>query len=675
MILFRARKAKTTAFCFLLVAMAGSAALAQQWAIVLDSQPRRIAADGRSTTQISARVSSPETGPAPDGTEVRFNTTSGSIVPIGRVTGGRASTILTSAATRNIAQVTAIVGSFSATTEVEFVSGDFQAEEVMLTVEGDLAYSADRGVLIGADATLRHGDLTLSGRTLEFDEQKGQVRAQDNVTISKRGVSISADAVFYSPEEGSGALLVNGREPQEIHFRADTLTVQSAQPATDTSRWTAFTAPDTRTWITADKAVVWPRERIQFTQATVAVNGKPVLALPHYFYDYRGNGFNPISQQFRYTTYEGMVVDLPFYFQFEEQSSAGIRLRYAGRGTSYGSYASPRKGFSLGLEQIYNAQGGGGRLFVDSFASSSRLLEWSHNQSLSGGRTLNGSLRFQPHSGFAKNAISGFGSYGWRMGGMDMTLAAYGSRSQAISNQYIPTSGSGSLTTRLDARSPGRPIGDTGLSWRTNFALVNGPLYASKTGSSVHGLYQTLGIGISNRPIHLAGGTTLTLDTDIGRTFGALNSNSVRGKAVLAKSLGRTGEISLTWDQQFAGGGTLTSAYRKALTGTISAGRADGLHGYAYLTWLPDEHTKAIQATVMKPLSPVMRLEISHNFSGVTYDDGLGQIFASDFGYTRFSLVRALGIVDLSLNFSPQGRDYGLKRGQKIWFELGSRAF
>jgi len=649
-------------------------ALCQQWAITLDSQPRRIAADGRSTAQITAVVSSPGTGPAPEGTEVRFNTTAGSIMPVARVTGGKASAVLTSGATPSIAQITAIVGSSSATTEVEFVSGDFQAAEVMLAVQGDLAYSIDEGLLVADHATLSHGDLHISADTLEFDERRGQVRAQGSVTAAKGESTISADALWYSPEDQAGAVLIAGRSPVQVGFRANTLGIQTPQPATDQRAFEPFRPTHSRSWITAERAVIWPRERIQFTHATVTQDNRPVLSLPHYFYDYKGNTLNPISQQFRYTSYEGVVLDLPFYFQFREQSSAGVRLRYAGRGSSYGGFVTPRKGISLGLEQMYNTSGGGGRVFVDSFATQTRSFEWNHNQTASGGRRLTGSLRYQPLSDYSSNALSGFGSYAFSAHQVDLTAALYGNRSKARGN-VTSQSSTGSLTTRLDARTRGRAIGSTGLSWRASGALVRGPLGSNGAGGLETGFYQTLGLGVARRPIPLVAGTSLTLDSSLERTFGAAAGTSLRGRAILSRPLGQYGDASLTWDQEFSGGRNVSSPYRKSLMGSLTAGKPEGLHGYAYLSWLPDDNSTNYQLSAYQPLGKLWRLEYTHNFNKVTFDDSLGDISASRFGYSRLSLVRPLGLFDVSLSWSPQGRDYGLKRGQKFWLEFGSRSF
>jgi len=671
------RMARIMAPAALAIAAGAIPAGAQQWMMHADAQPRRVAADGRATSQITVTVSSAQTGPAPDGTEVRFNTTSGSIIPVARLTAGKATAVLTSGTTPSIAQVTVFVGSSSTTAEVEFVAGDVQVKEIVLQAEGDIAYSVDRGLLIGADTTLTHGDLSISAATVEFEEQVGQVRAQGDVAVSSGGSMIHADALWYSPENEAGAVLIAGPSPLVVSFRSGLLKLSAPIPALDLQAFELFKPDNTRTWITAERATIWPRERIQFTQAVVSIGGRDVLALPHYFYEYQGTGLNPISQQFRYTEYEGMVLDLPFYFMFRKQQSAGVRLRYAGRGSSYGGFATPRKGFSLGLEHIYNASGGGGKLFVDDFPSRDRSLEWTHDQTLSGARRLNASLRYQPISEFSRNAVSGFASYGWRTAGLDMTLAAYGSRSNPREDGTadMVDLNSGALTARLDARTPSREIGHTGLSWRASAALVNGPLsYNSSTGTST-GFYQTLGVGIARRPIALPLKSSLTLTTDIGQSVGAFSSTSIRGRAAWSKSLGRSGHASVSWDQEFLSGRTLSSPYRKSLTASVSAGSAGGLRAYSHFVWIPDDSSHSLQLTATKPLGKLYRLQFSHSFSGAGYTDQDGRHWNSSYRYSKLSLSRQLGLLDLTLSWSPQGRDYGLNRGKKLWLEIGSRAF
>ncbi len=660
----------TLSLCAVLAASAAGRAGAQ-WVISVDAQPRRISADGRSTSQVTVIVSTGGGAPAPDGTEVRFTTTAGSIVPVARTTAGRAVGVLTAGSSPNIAQVTAIVGAASATTEVEFVAGDYQPPSIVLRVEGEVGYSVDQGMLIASEAVLMHGDLRIAADAIEFDERRGQVRAQGNVEISRGDITVHADALWYSPEESAGALLIYGRQPQMVPFRSDLLTLQSPQPALDLRSFEPFRVERGRSWVRADAATVWPRERIQFTRAEVLVNGRTVLALPHYFYDYRGTPLNPISQQLRYTQFEGLVVDMPYFFQFGQTRSAAVRFRYAGRGSSYGGFASPRQGFSLGLEQIYDVGGGGGRFFVDSFPTYDRSLEWVHNQAFGGGRRLGASLRYQPRSDYLKNALSGSASLSVPMAGWDLSLGAYGSSSQTRASGALQRSRS-TLTTRLDARTRPQPVRGTGLSWRASGALVRGPVGSQS--SLEAGFYQSAGISLTHRPLSL-GFANLTLDAGLEQLAGARSGASLRGRAVLARSLGKGGDITVAWDQEFAGGTSLTSAYRKSLTATLSGGASTGLQGYAYVSWVPDLDATSVTAGASRPLVAGLRMDVSWSYSSAGYQDSFGNEFTTRFSYLQMSLVRPLGLLDIRLTWSPQGRDYGLNRGQKFWLELGGAAF
>lgn len=647
---------------------------AQQYIIQLEAQPRRIAADGRSTSQISATLTNAlDSSPAPDGVEVRFSTTAGKIIPVARVTGGRATTVLTSASSANIAQVTALTGASSGLIEVEFVSGDFQAKPVVLNFEGELAYSIDMGIMLGAESTVTHEDLVIAAETIEFDERRGQIRAQGNVVATRGETSVSADALWYTPEDRAGAFLLVGRDNLVIPFRGEKLAIENPRIATDLQPFQAISASGTRSWITADRAVMWPRERIHFTRAVVTVDGRPALTLPHYFFDYQVNSFNPIAQQFRYTAFEGFVLDLPFYLRVDQKASSGVRVRYAEKGSSYGSFVTPRKGFTLGLEQTYDTGGGLGRVFLDSAPSDTRSLEWTHNQTASGGRRLNMNMRYQPKSDFAKNSLSGQASYYFSTPDANITLAAYGSRSE--SRGFATTVGSRkTLTTRIDARTPSRPIQGTGLSWSANGGIARGPVRASTSGRFETAFYQTLGVSLAHKPLSLPAGAFLTLDTEAQQGFGGFNRSSLRGRATLTRSIGTFGEAGLTWDQEFAGVSG-TSAYRKSLTGSLSASLPTGLQGFAYLSWIPGDDATSISASVQQPLGSDYRAELSYTFQGSAFEDALGLRSTTRYNYTRFSVSRSFGIFDVSLSWSPQGRDFGLKDREKFWLELGSRAF
>ena len=185
-----------------------------------------------------------------------FNTTSGSIIPVARLTAGKATAVLTSGTTPSIAQVTVFVGSSSTTAEVEFVAGDVQVKEIVLQAEGDIAYSVDRGLLIGADTTLTHGDLSISAATVEFEEQVGQVRAQGDVAVSSGGSMIHADALWYSPENEAGAVLIAGPSPQVVSFRSGLLKLSAPIPALDLQAFELFKPDNTRTCLlyTSDAA-------------------------------------------------------------------------------------------------------------------------------------------------------------------------------------------------------------------------------------------------------------------------------------------------------------------------------------------------------------------------------------------------------------------------------------
>jgi hypothetical protein len=102
--------------------------------LMVEADPTQIAADGTSTSTITATVTDRQNNPVPDGTLVKFSTSLGIIAPATASTvGGAAEATLRSGHQAGTATVTAKVDQLVETVDVEFVS----AIAAELTVEAD----------------------------------------------------------------------------------------------------------------------------------------------------------------------------------------------------------------------------------------------------------------------------------------------------------------------------------------------------------------------------------------------------------------------------------------------------------------------------------------------------------------------------------------------------------
>ena len=652
--------------------------------ISVDASPLSIPADGKSYSQILVTVLDQSGAPVLDDTEVRLSASAGDITPAVYTTGGRAVAVLTAATIPQIAIVNAMADGAAGSVQVEFASSDYEeaaaSNKAISMSGGSLAYSVDQDTVLGSNSvTIEYKGLTIRAMGAQICQTFGEIRAQGQVSVQKGDQTLTGDALVCDIRSDR-----IGLRDFEDQSGVRTFDVGKLQPISSEGGqdFSPLMNTDGRAWIISKRLVVIPGRQILFYKASIYVGDAKVISLPYYSYSYEKR--ESILQQVRYTSSDGMLVDLPFYYRVANSGTGALKLRYAANGSEYGGYYRPRKGMSMGLEQSYSiGKRSQGRLFVDSMGTSGQAYEMAHHiefgSALAGARA-DLSARYQPSTRYAKNiysttlnALGSFGDYNYSisgyLGGSSIQTYDY---LDPENIDYVDQS-SGSVRTTL---RPKAPILSKGLGRISpSFTLGYGNLWTSDDEVST-GLYQSLGLIFSrNTPtngrtaVSFDGGMALTTTAkgDTGtslRLRPSLRTNWASGSASLSYTLNLqngTTESVLGLSKHslgctlFLSGGGKWSTHLFADYG-LGSGRLNLTSGLSYRA------------------SKSWHIRSSYNLYHYTYEMN-GAPYSYDDSYLKVGIYRPLGAYEVGLAWSPNGQYYGVNKGKRIWLEVGGRGF
>lgn len=652
--------------------------------ITLFASPQTIRADGRSTAQISAQVRDASGTPVPDGTEVNFATTAGSITPVVRTQGGVAVAMLTAAATPAIAVVSAALGASSNGTQVEFVAaegGDVRASRTIKIDADSLYYSADqnRAFAVGKARLDYHG-LLISAEAIQYDLAQDIVKAQDGVTFTRGKKSLEGEDIVYYPSSNRGSMIRIGESIETFTFQGDSLETTPAKFAIGSEELAAFKPEESRMAVEARRMVLFPGERIQFTHAKVLVNGAAMITLPNYIVSLAGYTGNMLEQQIRYTTSEGMVLDLPIYFGVTENRSSALKLRYASSGSNYSDQYQPRRGFSLGFQQNYSlGVGGQGQLMMDSLLQKDRRFDLTHRQEFSGGARADLSLGYQPVSVFARNVLYGYASYSKPLGRYNLSLTASDNTGTTESGPYR------NPTFRAGLQSLERRVGKLPLNFSTNLNVGYGRIYtanalATLTGGEF-GTYENLGVSLRPNSWKLAKKTSVTSNVRAEHTLfnNGLQGSRAGADLTLQQSLGRTTGLRLGYSYSLQSGSLgYYSPSTHLVTMGLFASKARFNSDLSLNYGFGRNRSMIAYANAGYRLAPTWRVFFRSNLSQSWLP--VDQVIPSQhfqYNYSQFGVGKSFGNYEVSVNWSPEGRQaYGAGgSAAKLWLEMGTSAW
>lgn len=342
-----------------LVARGGSIALAEvrDTYIKLSASRDILEADGASTTEITASVSTSSGHPVADGTEISFSTDLGQLDPtIATTEGGIARTTLTSDVKEGVATIIATERtnngegrlSIEFSAEVGRDTGGWQ----LMHIKGDwVRYGVDSQVCEAqGNAVFSYRSLRVEANSLSYDVDRSVLKARGNVkAISdvEGGSTWEGEALWMDVSAKIGAIICREERLRTKGFCGSRLD-EFAEAGIPSEAFLPIDSIDDRLAIVCRRAVIYPGDKVLCERAKVYVDDQRVLSLPYYFVPL-SYGADVLNPKLGVSSSDGLEVDLPFFYAVSEKRVGAVRLM---RG-SLGEWEAGT-GWSLGLEEQYS---------------------------------------------------------------------------------------------------------------------------------------------------------------------------------------------------------------------------------------------------------------------------------------------------------------------------------
>lgn len=638
-------------------------AVAAGYHIEVQAQPQRPRAGSDEPCAVTVRVTDALGAPVRDGTEVTLVTTLGAVdPPLARTSGGLARAELRSAVP-GAAEVSVLVEGQREVMVVEFTGGAARPAPrpaPMIRIQARyVAYSADYDCITASDqARAEHGPLVIEAGNLQYEVARGLLKAQHGVRVSSGGKTIEGERACYHVTTCDGMLLRAQEGVERVAFRADDLDGAGPEPIggadflpTDTS--------DTNTWIVARDAVIFPSDRIQFSDARLYVGDKRVFSLPHYVAPLRGQR-NLLNQVFSLSSGGGLNLDVPFYYAADTAHAGSLHLRRR----AAGGYGYGGTGWSLGLEEQYRLGARSrGTLAVDDLTDNTRSLRLDHQLDFGPESRVDMGLNYYRYNPSYPGALTGRALYSRRLSDADLNVIALGSS----------IAGATSWSVDGNMRWGDRPLGHSGVAYDVTANLgYGGAQYGYGGGLCFGG-----GVGLSPRAWEISKGTTATLN--VGQQFVWAQIGGQRTafdlRAMLRQSLGGLGAAMLSYDYNLSRGGYYSSYGRQQLS--LNAYMSQGLSWRAsgYASYSLDRRSLFSSGGVSYAL-PLQQKAGGESPWRLDLRGSYAQFGSSRTMNSRIAIGRAIGAYEALLCFSPSGSygygsyGYGYGRGKSLSLEF-----
>ena len=639
-------------------------ALAAGYRIELQAQPARPRAGTAEPCAITAKITDALGSPVRDGTEVTFITTLGTIdPPRARTSGGLARAELRST-TAGTAEVSVLVEGQREVTVIEFVGAAVKPSPrpaPMIKIQAKyVAYSADHDCITATDhARAEHGALVIEAGNLQYEVSRGMLKAQHGVRVTSGGKTLEGERACYHVMTCDGVLLRAQEGVERVAFRADDLAAPAPEPFGESASFLPTDTSDTNTWIVAREVVVFPSDRIQFTDARLYVGDRRIFSLPHYVAPLHGQR-SLLNQIFSISSTGGLNLDMPFYYAADESHAGSLHLRRR----SSGGYGYGGIGWSLGLEEQYRfGPGSRGTLAVDDLTESTRSVRLDHAIEFGPGSRVDMGVNYYRYSPSYPGALTGRAFYSRRLSGADLNVIALGSSVAGIANWSVDG----------NMRWGDRPLGRTGIGYDLTANLgYGGAQYGYGGGLCFGG-----GVGISPSPWEISKSTTATLDlaqqvvwAQVGGQRTALD---LRG--MLRQGLGNLGSAMVSYSYDLSRGGYYSSYGRQqlSLNAYLSQGLAWRASGYA--SYALDLKSLFASGSLSYSL-PLQRNDLGESPWRFDLRGSYAQFGTGQSTNSRIAIGRAVGAYEALLCYSPTGNygygsyGYGYGRGKTLWLEF-----
>jgi len=656
--------------------------------VSLEAMPMTIPADGRSHAQVLISVMDTSGAPVPDSTEVRLTASAGDITPVVYTVGGHANAIITSTTSPQLAIITATAQGASGMTQVEFSSSAegqaavSVARAIRITATG-LAYCVDQDTIIASGGmTMDYRGLTIEAASAQVNQAIGQIRMQGNVKITKGNQTVTADELSCDLHSDLIYLRNIGDKQNVRIFEADNLKELKADPKlTSSIDFTPLLNVTSKSWITCERLVLIPGQKILFYRASIFVGDAKVVTVPYYAYNYDSR--QSIFSQVRYSTLNGAVVDVPYYYSVSDSQNGAVRFRYAAQGTDNGTYANPAKGASIGLEEDYSlGPSSQGRAYIDSLAGGSQAYETSDHFDLKGGELMDVAARYQPSSSYAQDIYNASLNLAGSLEKYDYNISSYVGGSMSL-QQVGPLNSDGSsnqayvgqsTTTVRGVIRPHGIINSEILGRITpSLTLGYGNLWNSATNTSPVDYYQTLGFNFF-RGKSGNGPCGVTLDGNMGFTTTASGNTGAILRirpTYITNWLGGSASFSYSLNLQGGETDTVSSPDKHQLGTTVFLYLGDRLNFTTNALYGLDDSRITLFTDASYRVTKDWQFHVNHTL--IHFPVSGGQPYESS--YLKIGLYKTVGPYDIGLAWSPNGANYGIDTNTHYWLEIGSRGF
>jgi len=546
-----------------------------------------------------------------------------------------------------------------------------------------LACDQDAQLVVAEQGVLRCRGVEIAAGSLQYSIDQGVLRAQRGVELRRGARKLSGETLSLQVETMTGYLLLPmGADGQTatLLIEGDKLETKTPDEPPAAEEFQPLPYDSTGTWVVARRLVITPGEKIRFDRASIYVNEKRAFALP-YLVQELGSGEGPIQQMLSMSSNGGINLDLPIYYQMQDNRIGRLHLRRSS-GESYWG-APGATGFSLGLDEQYSLPGGQGTLALDDLTRSTRGMRWAHRQEFGLGANADFLLNYYHYDPSQPAVATAHASFRKQLGACDLSFisqaSSFGGRhhwsTEATTYWRSLKLGRTSLAYDLGAK-----IGIGAAPYQVEYAGGR-VLYRSADSQALH-----QGLVFSLRPpvwqVSRKASLTANLNSSFTRYSTGANRGNVDARVTLRRGLGRLGSatVAYSWSQHH--GDYYLPLGKRRVDATVFLRRGQSWYGSLFASFDLGRGGRygSFQFSRLLPWSGSQwRLDMDAAF---TRFEG--------FGYTdsRISLVRRLGNYELLLSFSPTGRSYYQSAGyyslgyglrpigsRSIWLELAPSRF
>ena len=610
-------------------------------AIRLSVYPAAAVADGASQILVVAEVRTAQGKPAPDGTQVAFNTTLGAFrEPVAATEGGVARATLIASQTPGTSTITATAVGLGVVGETQalFVATQDElrsaTDYVQVLGAEYLAYANEQRLIAASGkargASVRFGFTRIEADDLQLEVESLRVKAR-NARLQFGSETIEFAELSYELRTSQGYGVAEREGRWEI-VRVRHGTVEPFDAVVPPEQFRFADISESSLVIKAAQIWFYPNERIQFHRAEFYVGEVRTLSLPLYSQSLWSSG---VGSDTLIGVQSGQVyLDVPYYYMLAPTQVGALRLRTAQVG---GRTMSAARGMFLDLEHEYRVGFGTGMVSLTSLARSDWGLNWRHQQPLSPNTRVALWLDSPAHQGIYGSVQLSHQARGYSTG---VTLAG---------STYWQGIRAQSLRTDVFVETAPRRVAELPLRQSLSLNFTANRLQDNA------GTRTREGIGVRARwnliPQSLGKGTTLTGGLTIGRFAGNLPNAgwSLTGTLGVTQALGTEGALSLNYDYaQDALGANLLGRHR--LSGSLSWSAGERYYLTGYFSRALDTNSVSYVGDFSWRVSPLWRVGLGYTWQ---------RYQQYDFRDHTFTIAYRIGFREVALTWSSFTKRWG----------------